>query len=54
MRKRGARLSEIVYAEQDLRQTEQELKTLDAQWEPRRAKVRDAVFEDIRASSDAT
>jgi hypothetical protein len=54
MRKRGVGLSEIVYAEQDLRETEQEMKTLEAQWEARRKGVVDAVLEDIRASGDAT
>ena len=54
MRKRGVRLSEIVYAEQDLRKTEQELKALEAQWEPRRNDVVDAVMKDDQASGGAT
>jgi hypothetical protein len=54
MRKRGVRLSEIVYAEQELRENEQELKALEAQWEPRRNDVVDAVMKDDQASGDAT
>jgi hypothetical protein len=54
MRKRGARLSKIVYAEERFREIEQERKALEAQLEARKRDVREAVLEDIRASGDAT
>ena len=46
----GASVSEIVYAEDRLREAEQEIEALEAQWEPARKYVREAVMEDIRAS----